>query len=85
MTTQAEYFGRAVACERLERGKKRADLKERAGISYAYLAEIENGTKSPSLRVIQALAAALDLKASQLLARAEQIEAMCLQRDEHVV
>ena len=71
----AEYFGRALASARAERGFKRMQLKELSGLSYPYISEIENGGKYPSQRAIQALAAALDMTPSELLARAEEIEA----------
>ncbi|MBP1819259.1 transcriptional regulator with XRE-family HTH domain [Mycobacterium sp. OAE908] len=49
-------------------------LKDRSGLSYPYISEIENGGKYPSQRAIQSLADALDMTPSELLARAEQIE-----------
>ena len=70
----AEYFGRALASARSERGLKRMQLKDRSGLSYPYISEIENGGKYPSQRAIQSLADALDMTPSELLARAEQIE-----------
>jgi transcriptional regulator with XRE-family HTH domain len=70
----AEYFGRALAAARSERGLKRMQLKDRSGLSYPYISEIENGGKYPSQRAIQSLAEALDMTPSELVARAEQIE-----------
>ena len=70
----AEYFGRALASARSERGLKRMQLKDRSGLSYPYISEIENGGKYPSQRAIESLADALDMTPSELLARAEQIE-----------
>lgn len=51
-------------------------LKERSGLSYPYISEIENGGKYPSQRAIQNIADALDMTPSELLARAEQIESV---------
>ena len=48
----AEYFGRALAAVRSERGLKRMQLKELSGLSYPYISEIENGGKYPSQRAI---------------------------------
>lgn len=70
----AEFFGRALAAARSERGLKRMQLKERSGLSYPYISEIENGGKYPSQRAIQSLAEALEMTPSELVARAEQIE-----------
>lgn len=72
----AEYFGRALAAARSERGLKRMQLKEQSGLSYPYISEIENGGKYPSQRAIQSLADALDMTPSELLARAEQLAAV---------
>jgi transcriptional regulator with XRE-family HTH domain len=70
----AEYFGRALAAARAERGFKRMQLKERSGLSYPYISELENGGKYPSQRAIEALAGALDLAPIELLNRAAELE-----------
>lgn len=70
----AEYFGRALAAARSERGLKRMQLKELSGLSYPYISEIENGGKYPSQKAIQALADALGMSPSELVGRAERIE-----------
>lgn len=69
----AVYLGRAVACTRLERGMKRKDLAAATGISYPFLAEIENGHKWPSFEKLDVIAAALRTTSLDLLARAKQI------------
>lgn len=74
MTDQLQFLGRAIACTRLERGLKRRELVAAAGISYPFLAEVENGTKLPSLEKLAALANALSTTPSALLVRAEQIQ-----------
>jgi transcriptional regulator with XRE-family HTH domain len=66
-------FGRAVAAVRAELGMKRKELAERAGLSYPYIAEIENGSKSPSQRALANVADALGMTASELMERAEQL------------
>jgi len=68
-------IGRAVAVVRIERGMKRKDLVAAARISYPYLAEIEAGRKLPSCAMLNRIATALSLRASELLARAESIAA----------
>ena len=70
-----EYLGRAIASLRTARGMKRMDLKQASGLSYPYIAEIENGSKkSPSLKAIAAIAAALGVSPAELQARAEELK-----------
>ena len=44
----ARALGRAIKVLRTLQGVDRKDLADSAGLSYSYLAEIENGKKSPS-------------------------------------
>ena len=71
----AAALGRAIASRRGELGLKRNDLRDRSGLSYPYIAELENGTKRASSKALAAIAAALELSVSELLARAESISA----------
>lgn len=66
-------LGRAVACLRMERGMKRKDLVAAAGVSYPYLAEIEDGRKTPSSAMLAKIADALETKPSLVMAMAENI------------
>ena len=71
-----EYLGRAIASLRTARGMKRMDLKRASGLSYPYIAEIENGSKkSPSLKAIAAIAAALGVSPAELQGSAEELKA----------
>jgi transposase len=56
----------AIECSRTFRS-----LAERAGISYSYITEIENGNKPPSSSVLGPIATALGLRMSQLIEAAE--------------
>lgn len=69
----AVYLGRAIACERIEQGMKRKDLATAAGISYPFLAGIENGDKWPSFPTLDAIAKALSCVSPYLLTRAMEI------------
>ena len=69
----AVYLGRAIACTRIEQGFRRKDLVEAAGISYPYLAELENGNKWPSLPMLQRIAEGLGVGSLYLLSRAKCI------------
>lgn len=66
-----EALGRTVQVLRTDQGLDRKDLADRAGISYSYLAAIENGKKPPSSKVLFAIAGALGLLSHELLASVE--------------
>jgi transcriptional regulator with XRE-family HTH domain len=67
-------LGRAIAALREERGWKRKDLVAEAGISYPFLAEVENGNKRPSMAKLADIAAALDMTPGALMERARAID-----------
>jgi transcriptional regulator with XRE-family HTH domain len=50
------------------------DLAERTAVSNPYLSQIERGLHEPSVRVLKAIAGALDLSAETLLAQAGLLE-----------
>jgi transcriptional regulator with XRE-family HTH domain len=56
---------------RIDSRMDRKQLAKRAGISYSYLTEIENGNKPPSSAVLREIAHALGLRMSQLTEAAE--------------
>jgi len=66
-----EALGRTIQVLRTDQGLDRRDLADRAGISYSYLAAIENGKKPPSSKVLLTLAEALGLLSHELLASVE--------------
>ncbi len=66
-----DALGRTIKVARTDLGIERKDLAERAGISYSYLAAIENGQKQPSSQVLLTLAEALGLRTHELLESAE--------------
>ncbi|MCJ7779547.1 MAG: helix-turn-helix domain-containing protein, partial [Acidimicrobiia bacterium] len=63
-------YGAAVGQIREDHGLDRKELAEAASISYSYLSAIESGQRLPSAAVQVALAGALEVEASELLARA---------------
>lgn len=67
-----EALGRAIKVIRAGHDLGRRELADRAGLSYSYLAEIENGKKLASSSAQQAIAAALGITVSELLAAAEE-------------
>jgi transcriptional regulator with XRE-family HTH domain len=62
----AVALGRAIKALRTLDGIDRRDLADRAGLSYSYLAEIENGKKSPSPSAQKSIAGALGLDVRKL-------------------
>jgi transcriptional regulator with XRE-family HTH domain len=66
-----DALGRTIKVARTDLGIERAELAERAGISYSYLAAIENGQKQPSSQVLLAIAESLGLRSHELLDSAE--------------
>ncbi|RIL06191.1 MAG: hypothetical protein DCC71_07815 [Proteobacteria bacterium] len=67
-----EALGRAIKVIRTGLDIGRPELAERAGLSYSYLAEIENGKKQAGASAQQAIAKALGISVSELLAAAEE-------------
>ena len=66
-------LGRALRVARTVRSIKRRDIAQRTGLSYAYLSQIERGVRTPSSRALQAIADALDMTPSELLAMADSV------------
>lgn len=63
-------LGAVVRGRRASAGLSLRDLAERAGVSNAYLSQVERGLHEPSISVLRAVAAALGLGLDALLARA---------------
>lgn len=68
-------LGKAVSMRRGELEMARKDLAQRAGISYPYLCEIENGNKQPSNRKLGQLAEALNVNTADLVELAGRLNA----------
>jgi len=66
-----EALGRAIQVARTELGLSRRDLAARTGVSYTYLADIENGRRRPSSAPLLAISRALGMSPAELLTRAE--------------
>jgi transcriptional regulator with XRE-family HTH domain len=62
-------IGETLRAERNERGLTLKQVAEGAHVSVSYLAEIERGEKDPSSRVLESIAAGLDVELSDLLVR----------------
>jgi transcriptional regulator with XRE-family HTH domain len=66
-----EALGRAIKVARTELGLSRKELAARAKISYPYIADIESGRGRPSSSALLAVAGALGLSPSTLMAMGE--------------
>lgn len=64
-------FGHTVRALRHQRHGTQAQLANEARLSMTYIGEIERGQRTPSLLTVVRIAAALDLKASDMLRQAK--------------
>jgi transcriptional regulator with XRE-family HTH domain len=68
-------LGLAAAQRREELGLTQEQMALSGGLHQRWVSNIENGWRNPSYGSLRRLAAALDLTTSELVARAEKIEA----------
>ena len=67
MADLQEIIGKVIRQERQRLQLTMKVMGEKAGISEIYVGEIERGQKYPSAKVLESLAAALDLDVAELL------------------
>ena len=67
---QLEVLGELIRKQRQQAELTLRDLAERANVSNPYLSQIERGLHEPSVRVLKAIAGALNLSAESLLIQA---------------
>lgn len=72
-------LGLAVKQRREELGLTQEQLDNNTELHQRWISNVETGKRNPSYASLRRLAAGLDLTASELLARAEQIEASGVQ------
>jgi transcriptional regulator with XRE-family HTH domain len=68
-------LGQAAAQRREELGITQETLANDSGLHQRWISNVETGKRNPSYSSLRRLADGLDLTASELIARAEQIEA----------
>ena len=68
-------LGLAVKARRNELGLTQEELSLRSQLHQRWISNVETGKRNPSYQSIHRLATGLDLSASELIARAEQIDA----------
>lgn len=61
-----KLFGQRIRDLRAERGLNQEELAERVGVFRTYMSRIETGVANPTLTMIYALAAALDVTVIEL-------------------
>jgi XRE family transcriptional regulator, regulator of sulfur utilization len=64
-------IGEAVRAERKRLGWSQEELADQAGLSRAYVTELESGGRTPNLDTLSRLAHAFGMKTSKLLAAGE--------------
>lgn len=68
-------LGRAIRQLRTERGMSQEELGLRAEIHPTWISHLESGRNNPAWGSVRRIAAALDVKLSELAALAEELEA----------
>ena len=66
-------LGRAIRIARAERDKTQAELATEADLHRTYVSGVERGTKNVSVDALARIAESLEMKPSELLARAERL------------
>ncbi|MGO4597632.1 helix-turn-helix domain-containing protein [Terrabacter sp. 2RAF25] len=67
-----EVYGRLLRGLRTRQGRTLAEVAARAGISVAYLSEVERGLKEPSSEVLEAICISLDSSIASLVGAAHR-------------
>lgn len=71
---QLEALGELIRTQRQQAELTLRELAARTNVSNPYLSQIERGLHEPSVRVLKAIAGALNLSAEQLLQQAGMLE-----------
>jgi transcriptional regulator with XRE-family HTH domain len=74
----SDGFSHVVKRHREAKGFSRAALAEKAGLHQTYVGLLERGERSPNLDTANAIAGALNIPLSRLIAEAETIQKHCL-------
>ena len=69
--TTEDLFGQVLREVRKAQGFSQEDLAFKSGYHPTYIGQLERGKKSPSLRAIVTIAAALSIRGSEMLRRLE--------------
>ncbi|MGO8928381.1 MAG: helix-turn-helix transcriptional regulator [Limisphaerales bacterium] len=72
-SVMSDAFSRVVKRRREEKGLSRAALAEMAGLHQTYIGLLEREERSPNLDTAKAIASALGLTLTQMVAEAERL------------
>ena len=72
MLELSDAFARVVEKHRKSKGLSKSKLAEKAGLHQTYIGLLERGQRSPNLDTAKAIATALNIKLSKLIAEAEK-------------
>ena len=64
----SQKFGQEIKALRKKRQFTQEDLSEKSDIGVQYISRIENGSANPTLKIVSALAAALEVALSDIFA-----------------
>lgn len=67
MENISKQFGKKVKEVRFKQGLSQGDVARRLNLHRSYISGIERGVRNPSLKVVQKIAKALEIKVSDLL------------------
>jgi len=67
MENISKQFGRKVREIRLKQGLSQGDVARKLNLHRSYISGIERGVRNPSLKVVQKIAKALEVKVGDLL------------------
>lgn len=65
-------FGRNVKSARERRNLTQEDLEGLTGLRRSYISDLERGTRNPTIRALERLAAALEVSAAELVCLPEE-------------
>lgn len=68
----SEHFGQLIKALRTNRQFTQEDLSEKSDIGVQYISRIENGSANPTLKIVSALAAALEVALSDVFSGLEK-------------
>jgi transcriptional regulator with XRE-family HTH domain len=73
VTNSNLILGKVIADLRHSAGISQEELAERAGIHRTYVSQLERGLKSPTVSILERVAAALNTRASAILLKIEKV------------
>ena len=68
----SEHFGQMIKALRKNRQFTQEDLSEKSDIGVQYISRIETGSANPTLKIVSALAAALEVALSDVFSGLEK-------------